>query len=454
MTDMSAVPLPPHSIAAEQSVLGALLLDNSAWHKVQSVLDVQDCYLREHQYIFKAMKVMFSEGKPVDIITLSEFLRSKGKLEDVGGLGYLATLARETPSAANIVSYANVVRDKSILRQLIGVAGEISSACFEGRTEAKEVLTKAENLVFKIAQDSVRGKRGFAKLRDVLREVMDTLEANLDKPANGVLGVTSGFGELDAVTSGFGAGDVIVVAARPSMGKTTFAMNLAESAARSGVPVAVFSMEMEQAQLGQRVLASSSSVPLGAIRKAWTLRDEHWASLSAGVCKIGDWPIYFDDSPNLSVQDIRSRLMRLNTEIRDDYPMGVGMIVIDYLQLMASDDKSGIRNNEIEEITRGIKKLAKEFGVPIVELSQLNRSLESRPNKRPVMSDLRDSGGIEQDADMILFLYRDEVYNKDSEDRGFAEVIVGKNRNGPLSVVRLGFDGECTRFRSLVGEYD
>lgn len=442
--------VPPQSIAAEQGVIGGLIIDPGAWVKVQGVLSAGDFYRQDHQIIFKAIAKLHGAGDPVDIITLYELLKSRGHEEKVGGLSYLGMMAKDTPSSANISAYAQIVRDKSILRQLIAVAGSIREMAFAPDADAKTVIAKAETAVFEVAQVGLRGKKGFSKLKDVIREVVDRIESNLERPADGVLGVSSGFKPLDDLTSGFNGGDLIVVAARPSMGKTAFAMNMAESVALSGGSVAVFSMEMQTEQLGQRLLSSASGLGLKLIRESWRIFDSHWPLLSMGVAKIGDLPMYIDDSPGLSIGDIRARCMRLNAEIKDDVPAGIGLVVIDYLQLMGSDhDRQGNRNNEIEDITRGLKRMAKEFDIPVVVLSQLNRGLESRPNKRPIPSDLRDSGGIEQDADMILFLYRDEVYSPDTVDKGVAEVIIGKQRNGPLGTVRLLFDGAITRFRAF-----
>lgn len=447
---LAGAAVPPNSIAAEQCVLGGLMLDSSAWVKVQGVLAAGDFYRKDHQLIFKAIAKLHGAGEPVDVITLYELLKSKGHEESVGGLSYLGTMAKDTPSAANIAAYAKIVRDKSVLRQLITVAGSIREMAFAPDADAKAVIGKAETAVFEMAQQNLRGKKGFTKLRDVLRQVADTIEANFERPSGGVLGVSSGFRPLDDLTSGFNGGDLVVLAARPAMGKTALAMNMAESAALAGKAVAVFSMEMQAEQLGQRLLSSASGLALKLIRESWRIGDSHWPLLTSGIVRIGELPMYIDDSPGLSIGDIRSRCMRLSAEIKDEVPDGVGLIVIDYLQLMGSDnDRQGNRNNEIEDITRGLKRLAKDFDIPVLVLSQLNRGLESRPNKRPIQSDLRDSGGIEQDADVILFLYRDEVYNPDSLDKGVAEVIIGKQRNGPLGTVRLLFDGSVVRFRAF-----
>lgn len=448
---MSNLPLPPSSNQAEQSVIGGLLLDNNAFGRVHGVLSASDFYDRRHQILFKSIEKLISSQQPADVITVHELVKQRGHDDTIGGLSYIVVLAKDTPSAANIMAYAQIVRDKSTLRQLLQLSCSIRELATAEGANAKEALSKAERDVFELAQKDLRGKKGFSKMSDVLREVFDKIETNLDKPRTGVLGISSGFVDLDGYTSGFNGGDLVVIAARPSMGKTAFAMNIAESAALDSTVVAFFSMEMQAIQLGERLLSCGSGVGLKKIRESWKIEESDWPLLTAGLVRVGQLPMYVDDTPGLSVSAIRSRIMKLSMEINDEHPSGIGMIVIDYLQLMGSDnERLGNRNNEIEDITRGLKRLAKELDVPVLILSQLNRNLESRPNKLPLMSDLRDSGGIEQDADMILFLYRDEVYNKDSIEVGIARVIIGKQRNGPLGEVRLAFDGANVRFRSLV----
>ena len=440
---------PPHSTEAEAAVLGALMLDNTAWVKVQGFLEAGDFFQRRHQVLFTAVSRLLSQGNPVDVLTTNEYLKSKGHDETVG-LAYLIGLAKDTPSSANIEAYMHIVRDKSVLRQLLTVANGIRDLAMMADADAKGAIAKAETAIFDVAQRHLRGKKGFERLRDVLKQVIDRVDANFDKPVSGVLGVASGFASLDGLTSGFNGGDLIVLAARPAMGKTALCLNIAEAVALSGQTVAIFSMEMQTLQLGERLLSASSGVGLKSIKESWTLHDQQWPLISTGLTRLKDVPLFIDDTPGLSVGGIRSRCMKLNTEIRDECERGIGMIIIDYLQLMGSDtDRGGNRNNEIEDMTRGLKRLAKEFDIPVLVLSQLNRGLESRPNKRPIPSDLRDSGGIEQDADLILFLYRDEVYNQDSQDKGIAELIIGKQRNGPLGTVRLAFDGANVRFREF-----
>jgi replicative DNA helicase len=450
MDDMNLL-VPPYSAMAEASVIGGLMLDyKSAWPAVSGLLRTEDFYLRQHQILFYTIGWLIKHERPVDVVTVYERVVEKGHEETVGGIQFIGTLAKDTPSAANIKFYAEIVRDKSTLRQVIQLSAEIGQMAREKDADAKQTVAKAEKLIFEMAQRDLRGKKGFVSLPEVMRKVVDKLEANFERPAAGVLGISSGFAELDGYTSGFNGGDLIIVAARPSMGKSTFMMDIADAAASTGKPVAVFSLEMPDEQLGQRMLASASGVGLKRIREAWTIQEGDWPRFTTGLQKLNGMSMYIDDSAGMTASEVRSRCMKLNMEIREDHPDGIGMILIDYLQLMGTDqDRAGNRNNEIEDMTRGLKRLAKELNIPVVVLSQLNRNLESRPNKRPLMSDLRDSGGIEQDADMILFLYRDEVYNKESADVGIAEVIIGKQRNGPLGTVRLQFDGACTRFRSL-----
>lgn len=447
-----SVKLPPYSQLAEQSVIGSLLLDNSAWFKVQGLLREADFYSRQHQFIFRAIRRLSNESNPVDVLTVSDFLEQKKVLEDCGGLSYLGMLARDTPSAASIVSYAHIVRDRSIRRQLIHLSSELYQAAFnDSEKTADELIQAAENLIFKLRQQQIRGRDGFLRLKEALKTVLDTIEENYTNPPyTCVLGVSSGFKEVDDVLSGFNTG-LYIVAGRPSMGKTSLAMNFAENAAVSGVPVAVFSLEMPVEQLAQRMLAGSSGIPLRLMRESWNIRDEGWPKISAGLQRISDIPLWIDDEGKQTIASIRSLCMRLNPEIRHECPGGIGMIVIDYLQLMDSDAyRNDNANERISQISRGLKLLSKEFNVPVIVLSQLNRKLEERGNKRPMMSDLRDSGAIEQDADVIMFVYRDEVYNPDSVDKGVAEIIVSKHRNGGLGTIRLLFEDYSTRFMSFV----
>lgn len=444
--------MPPHSKQAEQSVLGGLMLDNSAWVNVCTVVTESDFYSREHKLIFRAIRNLFAASQPVDVLTVSDYIQSKGLLEDIGGLSYVAVMVKDTPSAANIMGYAKIVKDRSLLRKLISLGNEITGFGFnpDGK-EAETLLADAENKIFKLRQHQLKGRDGFVKLKDALKEVLENIEQNFENPpAEGVLGVSSGFSEVDELLNGFITG-LYVIAGRPSMGKTSLVMNIGENAAINGIPVAVFSLEMPVEQLAQRMLAGSSGLPVRLMRESWNIDDAGWPKLTAGLQRVADIPLWVDDSGGQSVADIRAKCMRLNSEIRPDYLQGIGMIIIDYLQLMdADDERSNYNQNErISQISRGLKLLSKEFNVPVLVLSQLNRKVEERGNKRPICADLRDSGAIEQDADVIIFVYRDEVYNTDSQDKGVAEVIVSKHRNGALGVARLLFEGFSTRFRSF-----
>jgi len=448
--------VPPYSISAEQGVIGGLMLDPvTAWAKVQGIVTAGDFYRRDHHLIFKAIALLHGMGEPVDVITVYELLKSKGYEEQTGGLFYLGVMAKDTPSAANVGHYAGIVRDKSALRQLIMVSGMIREMAFAPDADAKVVISKAETLIFNLAQQTTFGNEGFSIIKDILADVMDEIDSTMERPEDGVFGVSSGFLPLDDLTSGFNGGDLVVVAGRPSMGKTSLAMNIAETAAISGKTVAVFSMEMKGVQLGQRLLSTASNLPLKLIREGWRVGENDWPKLSAGIIKIRDLSLYVDASAALTAGDIRSRCMKLNSEIKAEVGDDIGLIVIDYLQLMSSDiDHKDNDTIKFTEITRNLKRLAMDFDVPVLLLSQLNRNLDSRPNKRPVLSDLRGSGSIEQDADLVLFIYRDDVYNPDSIDKGVAEIIVGKQRNGALGTVKLLFDAALTRFRTFDGGGD
>ncbi|HHJ14450.1 MAG TPA: replicative DNA helicase [Gammaproteobacteria bacterium] len=435
--------VPPHSVQAEQSLLGGLLLDNRAWDQIADLVSEQDFYRREHRQIFAAIGELVERGDPCDVITLSEWLDSRGQLEDVGGLSYLGTLAKDTPSAANIRAYANIVRENSVLRQLAEVGTEIANAAYfpEGRVTT-ELLDHAEKLVFRITdQGNTRGS-GFRDIKDLLAEAVDRIDT-LFHQDNPLTGVATGFTEIDEMTAGLQASDLIIIAGRPSMGKTTFAMNIAEHAAiKDEIPVAVFSMEMPGEQLAMRLMSSLGRIDQTKVRTG-KLNDDDWPRLTSAVSILSKAPLFIDDTPALSPTELRARARRLKREHK------LGLIVIDYLQLMQVPGSTENRTGEISEISRSLKALAKELNVPVIALSQLNRSLEQRPNKRPVMSDLRESGAIEQDADVIMFIYRDEVYDEDSPDKGTAEIIIGKQRNGPIGMRRLTFLGQHTRFENF-----
>ncbi len=439
-----ALKVPPHSIEAEQSVIGGLMLDNGRWDQIADLLIEQDFYRQDHRLIFSCIASLSESNTPFDVITISERLESLGEIEEAGGLSYLGTLVKNTPSAANIKAYANIVRERSILRQLIRVATDIGDSAFntEGRNYT-ELLDNAEKLVFEIADQGNRGGRGFVAIKDLLVKAVDRIDL-LFQQDNPITGISSGFSDFDEMTSGLQPSDLVIVAGRPSMGKTTFAVNLAENAAiKHNVPVAVFSMEMPGEQLAMRMMSSLGRIDQHKIRSG-KLDDDDWPRLTSAVGMLAEVPIFIDDSPALTPTELRAKARRLKRE------HNLGMIVIDYLQLMQVHGKSDNRTAEISEISRSLKGLAKELNVPVIALSQLNRSLEQRPNKRPVMSDLRESGAIEQDADVIIFIYRDEVYNDDSPDKGTAEIIIGKQRNGPIGKVRLTFLGKYTRFENFV----
>jgi len=442
--------IPPCSIQAEQSVLGGLMLDNQTWDAVADKIIEADFYRKDHRLIFRAIAQLAEKQEPFDIITISETLGAIGKLENAGGLSYLGLLAKDTPSAANIVSYAGIVRDRSILRQLIHVGTEIADSAFnpEGR-ETAELLELAEQKVFKIAENRQRGQGGFEPVRALLAKAVERIETLFEKEGN-ITGAATGFTDFDQMTSGLQPADLIIVAGRPSMGKTSIAMNMAENVAIKGdQPVAIFSMEMPGEALAMRMMSSLGRIDQHKIRTG-KLDDDEWPRLTSAVTLLEKTQLFIDDTPALTPTEVRSRARRLMREHGQ-----LGLIVLDYLQLMQSPASGDNRVQQISDISRSLKALAKELRVPVVALSQLNRNLEQRPNKRPVMSDLRESGAIEQDADLIVFVYRDEVYNEDSPDKGVAEIIIGKQRNGPLGTVRLTFLGQYTRFENYAGpRYD
>lgn len=444
---VDALTVPPHSIQAEQSVLGGLMLDNETWDKVADRVVEVDFYRKDHRLIFRTILDLAEKQDPFDVITLSEALEQSGELEEAGGLAYLGLLAKDTPSAANITAYAKIVRERSILRQLIHVGTEISDSAFniEGR-ETAELLENAERRVFEIAEQGQRGEGGFSSIKTLLADAVDKIETLYEQEGH-ITGLSSGFTDFDEMTSGLQQADLIIVAGRPSMGKTTFAMNMAENVAiKENKPVAVFSMEMPGDSLAMRMMSSLGRIDQHKVRTG-QLDDDEWPRLTSAINLLAETKMFIDDTPALTPTDIRSRARRL---VRDQGELG--MIVIDYLQLMQSLSSGDNRVQQISDISRGLKALAKELNVPVVALSQLNRNLEQRPNKRPVMSDLRESGSIEQDADLIVFIYRDEVYNEDSPDKGVAEIIIGKQRNGPIGTTRLTFLGQFTRFENYVAD--
>lgn len=437
---------PPHSIEAEQSVLGGLMLDNETWDKIADIITDDDFYRHDHRLIYHHICKLIEHNKPADVVTVAESLENSAELQNVGGLAYIGAVVQGTPSAANIRRYAEIIRERSIMRNLAQVGTQISDSAYNpaGRSAAN-LLDEAESKVFEIAEDGARGKEGFIDIQPLLKQVVERIEVlyNQDNP-NDVTGIASGFHDLDQKTSGFQPGDLIIVAGRPSMGKTALSLNMAEHVALEvNKPVAVFSMEMGGAQLAMRMLGSVGRLDQHKVRTG-RLADDDWPKLTHALGRLNDAPIYIDETAALNALELRARARRLFRQHGE-----LGLIVIDYLQLMSSTSQGENRATEISEISRALKGLAKELKVPVIALSQLNRSLEQRPNKRPVMSDLRESGAIEQDADVILFIYRDEVYNPDTADKGMAELIIGKQRNGPIGTVELTFLGEYTRFESF-----
>lgn len=439
---------PPHSIQAEQSVLGGLLLDNAAWDRVADMVGAEDFYRHEHRLIFQHVARLIDANRPADAVTVYESLKSAGKADEVGGLAYLSTLAQNTPSAANIRRYSEIVRDRSVLRRLVSVGDEIATSALNPQgKDTKTVLDEAESKVFQIAEEGSRSRQGFVEIEPLLTQVVGRIQELFERAnPSDVTGVPTGFVDVDKMTSGLQPGDLIIVAGRPSMGKTTFAVNIGEHVAvEQGLPVAVFSMEMGAPQLALRMLSSIGRIDQQRLRTG-RLQDDDWPKLTAAIQKMHDAPMYIDETPALNSLELRARARRLARTCGK-----LGLIVIDYLQLMSSATQGENRATEISEISRSLKALAKELQVPVIALSQLNRTVEQRADKRPVMSDLRESGAIEQDADVIFALYREEFYNPDTTEKGVAEVLVLKQRNGPTGRLNLRFAGANTRFDNLAG---
>lgn len=433
---------PPHSVEAERSLLGGLMLSVEAWDFVSDVVHGGDFYLPKHQQIFSELANLADAAEPLDIVTLAGALEKKNILESAGGLNYLVELVKNTPSAANIRAYADIVQDRAKLRRIISVATNIQEMSFnpEGR-EASDVLDSAERLILQVGEEGP--KTGGAQDADsLIKEAIDKIGELFEKKGK-ITGLTTGFTDLDEKTSGLQNSDLVIVAGRPSMGKTSFAMNLVENALfGSEKPVLVFSMEMPAHSLMTRMLSSVGRIDQTRVRNG-QLQNDDWDKLQVATQRLKGKPLYIDDTPALTPTEVRSRARRISREHGE-----LGMIMLDYLQLMQVAGGGEGRTQEISEISRSLKTIAKEFNCPVVALSQLNRSLEQRPNKRPVMSDLRESGAIEQDADVIMFIYRDEVYNEDTDSKGMAEIIIGKQRNGPIGSVNLAFRGEFTRFEN------
>lgn len=447
MDDVSPLKVPPHSIEAERSVLGGLMLDDNAWDTISSAVSAEDFYRSDHRIIFRCMADLVERNKPLDIITISEALEDVGELENVGGLAYISDLASTTPTASNIRAYAEIVCERSTVRNLISVAHEIADSGFnpDGRDSAT-LIDEAESKVFKISDDRP-STGGPESVRPLLTKAVERIDL-LYQTKGALTGLSTGFRDLDEITSGLQPSDLIIVAGRPSMGKTAFMMNIAESAVISGgAPVLVFSLEMPSDSLILRMLSSLGRIDQSKIRTG-QLGDDDWPRLTSAVTLLNDKPLLIDDTPALTPNEIRSRARRVAREFGN-----LGLIVIDYLQLMQVSGTIENRAGEISEISRSLKGIAKEFDCPLIAGSQLNRSLEQRPDKRPIMSDLRESGAIEQDADVIMAVYRDEVYHEDAE-KGIAEIIILKQRNGPIGRKKLAFVGQFTKFEDLAVGYD
>jgi replicative DNA helicase len=441
--DVSSLKVPPHSIEAEQSLLGGLMLSNEAWDRIVDRVDAGDFYRNEHRLIFDAMARLAAESQPLDVITLSERLHAANELERAGGLPYLGDLARNTPSAANVAAYADIVRERSMRRQLIAAGQEIAVRSFnpDGST-GEDLLEEAERRLMEIGESRSR-RGGPVDVTALLHRAVDRID-ELYNAKSAITGLSTGYIDLDYQTSGMQRGDLLIVAGRPSMGKTAFAMNLVEHAVlKQEKPVLVFSLEMPAEQLIIRMLSSLGRIDQQRLRNG-QLHEDDWPRLATAVSALRNRPLFIDDTPALSPAELRARARRLKREHGD-----LALIMVDYLQLMQVPGNTEGRVNEVSEISRNLKAVAKEFNCPMIALSQLNRSLEQRPNKRPVMSDLRESGSIEQDADLIAFIYRDEVYHEETPDKGVAEIIIGKQRNGPIGTVRLAFIREFTRFENL-----
>ncbi|MGM0471835.1 MAG: replicative DNA helicase [Bacillota bacterium] len=432
--------VPPHSIDAEKSTLGAMLINRDAIAKVIEILKNDDFYRQAHSTIYEAVNTIFDRGEPVDLVTVSEELRSQEALEDIGGVAYLTSLADSVPTAANVSYYAEIVEEKALLRKLINSADKISQLGYQGDKEVDVVLDKAEQLIFGVSQK--RSVQDYAGIRDVLMDTFDNLEHLYDNK-DGVTGVPTGFTDLDKMTSGFQDSDLVIIAARPSMGKTALALNIGQHAAvKEDVSVAIFSLEMSKQQLVQRMLCSEAQVDGHRLRTGY-LNEKDWNRLTNAAGNLSEANIFIDDTPGITVMEMRAKARRIKAE------HGLDLILIDYLQLMQGTGRTESRQQEVSDISRSLKGLARELNVPVVSLSQLSRAVEQRNDKRPQLSDLRASGSIEQDADLVAFIYRDEYYNPDTEKEGITEIIIGKQRNGPVGKVELAFQKEYTKFVDL-----
>ncbi len=432
--------IPPQNLDAEQSVLGAMLIDKEAVVKAVELLKPQDFYRDANGHIFEAIINLFERGEAVDLITLTEELRQGGMLDQVGGISYVAALANSVPTAANVEHYARIVEEKSLLRKLISVSTRIAQLGYEGEEEIESLIDRAEQMIFELAQR--KSHSSFVPLKSVLMQTFERIEF-LHQSKGGITGVPSGFPDLDRLTSGFQNSDLIIVAARPSMGKTALCLNIAQNASvRKKLPVAVFSLEMSREQLVTRMLCGEAMVDQQKVRTG-QLTDEDWQRLTKAAGPLSQAPLFIDDSAGISVTEMRAKCRRLKSE------HGVALVVIDYLQLIQGGRRIENRQQEISEISRSLKALARELQVPVIALSQLSRAVEQRTDKKPMMSDLRESGSLEQDADLVMFIYRDEYYNPETDRRSRADIIIAKQRNGPVGTVELGFFKEFTKFVTL-----
>ena len=437
--------LPPHSVEAEQSLLGGLMLENEAWDRIGDIVSAEDFYRDDHRRIYRHIAKLIAEGKPANVVTVNESIESSEDKDKTGGLAYLGMLTQNTPTAHNIRRYAEIVHERAVMRRLVAVGTEIADSALNplGKNVG-QLLDEAESKVMEIAESGSRGRQGFIAMSQLVTQVMERVDQlySRDDPSD-ITGIPTGFDDLDQMTSGLQEGDLIIVAGRPSMGKTAFSLNIGENVAlKTGMPVAVFSMEMGGSQLAARMLGSVGRIDQHKLRTG-RLSDDDWSRLTTALGTLHDANIHIDETPALNALELRARARRLHRQYGK-----LGLIIIDYLQLMSANTSGENRATEISEISRSLKALAKELSVPVIALSQLNRSLEQRPNKRPVMSDLRESGAIEQDADLILAIYRDEVYNPDSADKGKAEILILKQRNGPIGHVDVTFLGQYTRFEN------
>jgi len=445
--DVSLHRIPPQNREAEQSILGGILLDNESLHSVLEILQIPDFYSEAHRRIFSAILDLYDRNEPCDLITLSNILNDKSQLDNVGGMAYLASLVDNVPSSANITYYAKIVKEKSVLRSLIGTATEILSRSYDPVNDVEEVLDQAEQAIFEISQHKI--KPAFSPMREIIKDSFKTIEQLYERKSM-ITGVPTGFERIDDLTSGLQNSDLIIIAGRPSMGKTAFALNIASFVAlEAAIPVAIFSLEMSKEQLALRMLASEAKVDSQRLRKGF-LGETDWPKLTNAAGRLADAAIFIDDTPAITVLEMKAKARRLKAE------SGLGLVLLDYLQLMRSGNTKESREQEISEISRSLKALAKELSIPVVALSQLNRKVEDRSDLRPQMADLRESGAIEQDADVIAFIYRDEVYNKsdDNPEKGIAEIIIGKQRNGPTGTVKLAFMEKYTSFENLARPED